>query len=492
LILAAALFLPFPARSDAPAGAAPPDIPRLSIHARELRQWNARFSAGDVEAGDELGSGPDAPQASPLAEREASVGREVHGYHPYWMGGAYTSYEWSLLSTVAFFALELSATGDIVDDHGWPWTALVSTAHANGVRVIVTATLFSTAGLDQLLGSSVYRGSAISNLLDAVISGSADGVSVDFEGVPGHRKTHLVSFLGGLRDSLEAVIPDPYLTIATPAVDWSNAFDYDELAARCNHLMVMAYDYHWSGSANTGPVSPLAGWGTYNVSWTVADYQNWGAPPAKILLGVPYYAYRWPAVSGNAGAAALGEGIGLTYSVARTEADAHSRLWDSASSTPWYRYQSPGWFQGWYDDSTSLSAKYDLVRAEDLAGVGVWALGYDGARPELWSALWKSFGETTSAALTPSSHVVLANAGANPFRDLAQFRFSSFGPARLTIHDVAGRRLATIFESAGAVESQSASWNGWTERGHAAGTGVYFVRLESSGEARALRLVRLR
>jgi hypothetical protein len=49
------------------------------------------------------------------------------------------------------------------------------------------------------------------------------------------------------------------------------------------------------------------------------------------------------------------------------------------------------WRQLYYDDVTALKAKYDLVNRAGLRGVGIWALGYDGSRPELYAALKAKF-----------------------------------------------------------------------------------------------------
>ena len=47
--------------------------------------------------------------------------------------------------------------------------------------------------------------------------------------------------------------------------------------------------------------------------------------------------------------------------------------------------------QLYYDDATALGLKYDLVNRTNLRGVGIWALGYDGTRPELYAALKAKF-----------------------------------------------------------------------------------------------------
>jgi spore germination protein YaaH len=470
------------ARADAPPGRdAPPQ------RARSIHELEALAHRGAPVPRDRVSSPPIAPRL-----RSPSLTREVHGYHPWWMGSSWESYDWSLLSTVAFFSLELDGTGAIVDDHGWPWTPLIEAAHEEGVRVIVTATLFSTAAIDMLLSSPARRQVAVTNLV-AEAQG-ADGVSIDFEGVPGARKQDLVTFLGELQSALAAALPDPYLSIATPAVDWDNAFDYDELAARCDHLMVMAYDYHWSGSAFTGPVAPLGGWGTYDVPWTVQDYFTWGTLPGQLLLGVPYYGYLWDTASGSPGAATTSSGVARTYAQAEVEAELHGALWDAPSSTPWIRWQAPGWKQLWYDDAASLSAKYDLVLGEGLAGVGIWALGYDGANGELWIALAESFSSAIGVPGGPlASAPALRLAGANPFRDRADLEFvlPRPGPARITVHDVAGKRVRALW-SGWSDGIGRASWNGAAADGRPVAAGTYVVRLESDEGTRSLRVVRLR
>jgi len=449
----------------------------VSVHRLELEAWKAAEARGWMPPGD-----TGAARRAPRAPRIAALTHEVHGYHPYWMGASYLAYDWSRLSTIAFFGIELDGTGAVTNAHAWPWNGLVTTAHEHGVRVIVTAVCNTTAAVDALLGSSTSRQAAITNIVSAVTAGGADGASVDFEGVSGTRKQALVTFLGDLRAALNVAIPSSYLSIATPAVDWSNAFDYDELAAHCDHLMIMAYDYHWSSSTTTGPVSPLAGWGTYNVGWTIADYVMWGAPRTKMLLGVPYYGYRWPAASGSAGAATTAVATSLTYSNAVQEAVAQGRLWDAPSSTPWYREQTPAWRQGWYDDDSSLAAKYARVLAEDLAGVGVWALGYDGTRPELWAAIGNAFDPATSSV---GDGVSLLSASPNPFRDSIVFRFA---PPRenapLTIHDVRGRLVRVL-------EPDTRAWDGRGADGRAVANGVYLVHLHDGTRVRTHRIVRV-
>jgi len=44
------------------------------------------------------------------------------------------------------------------------------------------------------------------------------------------------------------------------------------------------------------------------------------------------------------------------------------------------------------DDSKSLKIKYQFAKEKNLAGVGMWALGFDDGKHELWNLLNLEFG----------------------------------------------------------------------------------------------------
>ena len=87
------------------------------------------------------------------------------------------------------------------------------------------------------------------------------------------------------------------------------------------------------------------------------------------------------------------------------------------------------------------------------------------------------------------------SAAPNPFRPATTIRYDlpRSGPVTLTIHDVSGRVVRHVLEGA----SQSAGthfvpWSGDDDGGRIAGSGVYFVRLETAEGSRTGRLVRMR
>ncbi len=359
---------------------------RSSIHMLELEAH--RGVAVDYARADSIAATlpPPLPRALPPV-------KEIVGYLPYWKYSSYPSLNYNLLTQINYFSAELDAQGNITNDHNWPRTELISFAHARGVKVKLCATLSGGTALATLLGSTANRQRAINNLLAAVQDAGADGVDIDFEAMPAGQNDNMVTFMRDLTDDFHTNLPGSIVTLAMPAVDWGGRWDYSALADIVDGMFIMAYDYHWSSGPTAGPVSPLDGSYpsiSWNVRLTVNDYlSKTGSNTDKIILGLPYYGQDWPVVSTEKYAQTTGPAAlpAPRYPTAYDMAQTHDRQWDQASSTPWFNYQDNGFRQVWYDDSLSLSFKYELALDSDLAGVGMWALGYDGDRPELWGAL---------------------------------------------------------------------------------------------------------
>ena len=372
-----------------------------SIHQQQLEYYNANYvmpEYGDTNIA-----------INPISSRSRNPSKEVFGYHPYWMGTAWTNYNFDLISTLAYFSAEVTATGGLSNLHGWPVASLINEAHAHGTKVVLCATLFSSSDITTLLSNAQYRQNLINNLLSQVQAGNADGVNIDFESFPSSQRDNMVTFISDLTDTFHNAIPGSQVTIAMPPVDWSNAWDYNALASISDGLFIMGYNYHYSGSSTTGPNSPLTGPG-YTLTWTILDYLNKTNFQAdKLILGIPYYGFEWPSSSNAAGATTSGTGNPKFYSEIEGLAQSYGKIWHSTSQTPWYNYDNNGWNQGWYDDSLSLSLKYDFALFNNLKGVGIWALGYDDGRPELWELLHSKFGDT--APPIKPSNLLIKNIG---------------------------------------------------------------------------------
>jgi spore germination protein YaaH len=166
----------------------------------------------------------------------------------------------------------------------------------------------------------------------------------------------------------------------------------------------MAYDFHYPNSDRAGPVAPInkvEDYTSYDINQMLKDYLK-TIPPNKIILGVPYYGYNWVVESQTPYALRIPGDDYVGYSISQTYEDVAETileinpeiLWDESAKVPYFTYVSPtngSYRMVYFENPDSLREKYKLVNSNNLGGVGIWALGYDGGYQELWNLLEKEF-----------------------------------------------------------------------------------------------------
>lgn len=230
---------------------------------------------------------------------------------------------------------------------------------------------------------------------------------------------------------------NPQLVVTTFADSLINdrVSDVPSLAKIADKLFIMAYDFHVSQTDKAAPVSPMGGAGSYagyDIRTMIKDYLAY-VPPQKLILGVPYYGFNWAkadeeilaereellrkteqksedgAAEGENGESEEAE-VGLprnnntvtqTYSgimeiieTREKEKKSGALSWDELAQVPVYRYLDNETGKErtiYFENQKSLEVKYELAKEFELAGVGIWALGYDTDRPELWNLLNEEF-----------------------------------------------------------------------------------------------------
>ncbi|HHL73633.1 MAG TPA: T9SS type A sorting domain-containing protein [Bacteroidetes bacterium] len=330
--------------------------------------------------------------------KSAAEKRTVFGYLPYWINqNDYQYLRYENLTHIAVFAVEVNPDGSLGNDHGWPWVNLINTAHANGVKVVLTATLFNSDDILTLISSRSNRDRFFSNIKNKILEGQADGVNIDFEGGGSNGWPGQINdFMAELTDYLHREIPGSEVSFAAPPVNWGNRFDLSGLAASCDYLFIMGYAFSGSWSTVSGANAPLTG-GSKNITTTVTE--DYAAVtrnmPEKLILGVPYYGHHWKTATAAAYSTVTASIGPVFFFSAQPESETYGKRWDTVSQTPWYAYNDgSSWNQVWFDDDSSLGLKYDLALAHDYRGVGMWALGYDAGRQELWELLQRKIGTT--------------------------------------------------------------------------------------------------
>ena len=221
-------------------------------------------------------------------------------------------------------------------------------------------------------------------------------------------------------------IPNSKVTVSVYAssVKDPKIYDIKALADSSDGIFMMAYDFAVAGSSNAIPTSPLYGhkegkyW--YDVSTAVEHFLS-KMPSDKLILGVPWYGYNY-AVEEPKIKTATSKGYYTYYkkgkrtysqfipykSYAQTYTLATNNItpnsdditdytegFDEYGKVSYKAYYVPSlgtWRMIFIEDQKSLGLKYDFAKEKGLAGVGMWALGFDDGKTEMWSLLREKFG----------------------------------------------------------------------------------------------------
>ena len=337
---------------------------------------------------------------------------KVFGYFPYWFLSRWNTISYDLLYLIAFHSAEIDSLGNIVNDHGWLTnsnvTNFINAAKAKGVKVGLSATLFSGSAITSLLTNNQSRINFISNIIQLVKARNANGVDINFEGIQSGQRDNLTSFMRQLRDSLKANDSSYILTCAPTDFDFRQGdWDLAQVTQICDLTFLQCYGYAYSTGNQAGPVGRLQGWSSTNATSFINSALSSGAIPSKTIYGMPHYGYDWPTNSPNKKASTLGAGTVIYYPDAKQNVIEYSRLWDSESLNAWYRYQTVDgvWHQAWYEDPESAFHKYQFIKSKNLAGVGIWALGMDNTNKDIWNVL-EEFVRDTNLVFTPDPPII--------------------------------------------------------------------------------------
>ena len=408
----------------------PPELLGPSIHT-EMDLEHGPLSLGGASSGDVAALDAVVEQVAPLVVAPAAfvgpggplpngLSHEVLGFLPHWKLDAESraALRLDLLSTIAYFGIGAQTDGTLVrSNDGWRgWvsgemTQVMNAAHARGVKVVPTVTFMTSNGdygpLTTLLNSPANRARLVGEITSLIRGRGADGVNVDFEPVPASLRSQFTAFIRELKAGLMDGHAPSYLTVSTMggAAAWSTGYDVVGLTApgAADALMVMAYDFHWAGSGRAGGVGPIDSDFIYATADAMRDHLA-RVPARKLIWGVPYYGRAWNTTSASRNATVRSPASSVAFSYYWTDggapaggkvlAERFGRQWDPIGQVPWFAFWdagSNGYRQGYYDDPTSLTIKYDRVRANSLAGIGIWHLGMDTGVPDLWNVLHDRF-----------------------------------------------------------------------------------------------------
>ncbi|WP_245954957.1 glycosyl hydrolase family 18 protein [Paenibacillus flagellatus] len=276
---------------------------------------------------------------------------------------------------------------------GWSWSAKFSDAAASDAA--------RTAFADSAVAFAAKYG--------------FDGVDIDWEypvsgGMAGntHRpedKTNFTLLMQKLREKLDAQSTRDGKTYGLSFAGAAGAYyaantELGKLQAVCDIVGIMTYDIHGTWDGITGLNAPLyrdpnSGFAS---DWSVHDavrlYVGQGVPASKIVLGVPFYGYKYDNVAGTARGGLyqpFSGGKSVSYAtIAASYAPAGSGYARSFHADS----KVPSLFNGTsfisYDDPESVALKGAYAKAQGLGGAMIWDLGQDTAGHDLLNALYAS------------------------------------------------------------------------------------------------------
>ncbi|HEU5103026.1 MAG TPA: glycosyl hydrolase family 18 protein, partial [Roseiflexaceae bacterium] len=256
-----------------------------------------------------------APPPAPVLQNIApEADQRVAAFHP--KTGRYIA-AWLPDSFASINRASFEANADILDEVSPFWYStnsrgvllagadardetLVELAHSKNVLVLPTIhnVVHGTDPVPALLRSADRRSQHVRNIVEEVLNNNYDGIDVDYEALDSSLREPYSAFITELAGALHA--QGKLLTIAVHAKDCDycglGGFqDWKVLGQAVDRLRIMTYDFSWRGGG-PGPVAPL-----YWVN-TVAEYAKTVVDPAKVVIGVQFYGYDWPAAGGDASA----------------------------------------------------------------------------------------------------------------------------------------------------------------------------------------------
>lgn len=227
------------------------------------------------------------------------------------------------------------------------------------------------------------RWALVTNIFNLLQSKGFDGVCIDIENIYHADKDLFVQFLAELSAKLKPegykiIVCVPSKTSDNPNGSWGDNFDYPQIGNYADMVAVMAYDEHGSYS-DPGPIA--------SVDWVnqVVQYTLTKLSPEKVLLGVPGYGFDWN-INQNTSRY-------LSYQIAMDTARQYQKSinWDSQNNVPFFNYYDNNGLKHsvYFENSSSLASKLDIVNNNNLCGIAIWRLGMED--PDSWRVISDKF-----------------------------------------------------------------------------------------------------
>jgi spore germination protein YaaH len=342
-----------------------------------------------------------------MDQRVLREGTEVYTWYPYWMGDVWKSYDLNLISTISFFSYNIDPkTGNYMNPaqiKQWRETDLLDSAKKHDTKVLLSLALEGEGNHLEYLDNEASWNTTIDSIAVLLKERDADGIEIEFMDIPLDRETKFLEFVTFLKDNLDYrfITKKMTLSLVIPAAPDKFPFDLEKLDESVDLFIVKGLDYH-EEDGSVAAVAPLRNETADGPSLenTLLTYLARGLNPEKSILALPLYGSQWSGTFDPV------EGFYTTNFERKVTLSEVNRVFQSKDSiymiTPtldettmtqyfFLEFQDNTSIEGWYDDAFTLSKKMDLALVNKFKGVGLWALGYDLGKIEVWEVVAEKF-----------------------------------------------------------------------------------------------------
>ena len=330
--------------------------------------------------------------------KDFDLEKTIFGWHPHWMKNAYESYNFSLLSVVAYYSYELNPNnGSYQTIHDWESTGLIERAHKDSCKVLLSVSNVGVENNITFLDNLVAQRTCISNLISLVQSRQADGIHIDFEGIPNSHREAFTQFVLDVGMVLKVALPEALLSISLPTLDLEKVYQIDQLKRHVDLFVMMGYEFYGFNTESAGPIASMGGgeyWWQFGLENAIDEYLSTGIDAQKLLLTIPYYGGEWITHQSTLPSKSRQfQGYLMYRDIKNYSGIPKNHIVEESSKSAYIVFQdrNNNYHQIWYEDTASLAQKYDWVQEKEIGGIGIWALGYDNGYTDLWQVLDQKF-----------------------------------------------------------------------------------------------------
>jgi chitinase len=309
----------------------------------------------------------------------------------------------------AFLLLKADGKGGLFLDDSLLEPALITKAHAAGVKVIISiggADPVQAKAFAKIAAHDAYRRAFATNLHAFMEKNGYDGADIDWEVPNAPEDTQpCILLMQALRDELPA--GQWLLSMAVPSDPrgYGTGFDIPSLAPLVDFFNVMTYDIHGPWTDHTGHNSPfLLSYEDPEQEGSVVASMNlyereYGVPREQLNMGTAFYGYQfngesalWQFCHNDDCSRTTSQNYG-TYIKQRINQNGFVRHFDPIAMEPYLTRDVPGLPPAFltYDDPVSTRRKVRYVVGQRrFGGVFMWDLSadYDGHTQDLLNAMY--------------------------------------------------------------------------------------------------------